>query len=62
MKQSFYCDKVCDRGFIIGVNLFLSQLCVHAYRFTILCKKGTNFVSRCWGLLLEDSGAIAKFL
>ena len=26
----------------------------------ILCEKGTKFVSRCRGLLLEDFGAIAR--
>ena len=65
MKQSCYFAKVCDREFNkkhIGVNLFLLQFCVHEYRFTILCEKGTKFVSRCWELLLEDSGAIARSL
>ena len=44
----------------IGVNLFSLQFYVHEYRLTILCEKGTKIVSRCWGLLLEDSIAIAR--
>ena len=63
MKQSCYFAKVCDREInkrVIGVNLFSLQLCVHEYRLLILCEKGTTFVSRCWELLLEDSGAIAR--
>ena len=61
MKQSSYFANVCDREFNkkhIGVNIFSLQLCVHEYRLIILRGKGTNFVSRCRGLLLENSGAI----
>ena len=59
VKQSCYFAKVCDREFnkkYIGVNLFSLQLWLHEYRLTILCEKCTKFVSRCWRLLLEDSG------
>ena len=55
--------RVCDVEFTIthiGVNLFSLHLCVCEYMLNILCEKGTEFVSRCWGLLLEDFGAIAR--
>ena len=51
MKQSCYFAKLCDGEFnkkLIGVKL------------KTLCEKGTQFVSRCWGLLLEDFRAIGR--
>ena len=56
VKESCYFAKVCNREFNkkdIGVNLFSLQLCVHEYRFRILCEKGTKFVLRCGGLGLK---------
>ena len=44
----------------IGVNSFSLQLCVHVYMLTILKEKCTKFVTRCWGLLLEEFRAIAS--
>ena len=58
MQESCYFAKVCDREFNknhIEVNLFSLQLCVHEKGLTILCEKGTKFVSRCWKLITEDS-------
>ena len=49
MQQSCYFAKVCHGEFNkkgIGVNLFSLQLCVDEKRLTILCEKGTEFVSR----------------
>ena len=63
MKQSCYFAKVCDCEFnkkYICVNFFSLQLCLHEYMLTILCHKDIKCVSICWGLLLEDSGAIAR--
>ena len=50
--------KLCDGEFNkkhIGINILSLQLCVHEKMLTIACAKDTTFVSRCWGLLLEDS-------
>ena len=63
MEQSCYFAEVCDHEFNkkhIRVNLFSLQLWLHEYRLTILYEKWTRFVSRCGGLLLEDSGVIAR--
>ena len=63
MKQSCCFAEACGRDFNkkhMGVNKLLLQLCVHEYKLTTLCEKGTQFVSRCWGLLLEISGAIGR--
>ena len=63
VKQSCYFAKVCDREFNkkqIGVDLFSLQLSLTEYRLTLLCRKDTTFVLRCWGLLPEDSGAIVR--
>ena len=63
MKQACNFAKVCDREVnqkYIGVIIFSLQLCVHEYRLKILCENGTKCVSRYWGLLLENSGAIGR--
>ena len=63
VKQSCYFVKICEREFNkkhIGVNLFSLQLCVHEKRMTILCEKGTKFVSRCSGLHTGDSRSFDK--
>ena len=57
-----YCE-LCDGEFNkrhIGINILSLQLCVHEKMLTIVCAKDTTFVSRCCGLLLEDSGVIAR--
>ena len=63
MKQSCYFAKICDGEFNkkpIGVNLFSLQFCLHEKMLKIMCEKCTKFVSRCWGLLLEDVRAIGR--
>ena len=58
VKQSYNFAKVCDREFSkkhLGVDLF-------SYRLTILCRRDTTLVLRCWGLLPEDFGAIVRNL
>ena len=62
MKQSWFYAKVCDGEFNkkhMGVNLFHCNF-VSVNKFEHFCAKGTIFVSRCWGLLLEDFGIIAR--
>ena len=63
MKQSCCFAKLCNREFNpkdTEVNLFSLELCVHENRSTILHEKGTKFVSRCWGLLLENFRVTAE--
>ena len=61
MKRSCYCAEVCDGEFNkkhMGVTLFSVQFCVHEKMLNLLCDKGTKFVLRCWGLLLENFRAM----
>ena len=63
MEKSCYFANICDAAFNkkhIGVNLFSSQLCVHEQMLNLFCEKGRKFVSKYWGLLLEDFRAIAR--
>ena len=64
MKQSCHFAKVCDVEFKkkhIGSSYFHCNFIYMCTRVDveILCEKGTKYVSRCWGILLEDFRVIA---
>ena len=59
MRQACYFAEVCDGEFNekhIGITLFPLHICVREQMMKIICEKGTQSVSICWGYFLKSSG------